>query len=148
MTGLDQPFFLGGDSKLAGFMHYKPPRWTEEYAKMDDRDLYRRIQDDLEELLARAYPTYSDERQLKFSPNYWRKFPITYVSRLHSNHESVAESLCPGLMKRMITINLKARALAEYYKLVDQLLTEEPKHAAKPSVHCYIVDDLSGKSFC
>ncbi len=40
-------------------MHYKPPRWTEEYAKMHDRDLYRRIQDDLGELLARAYPTRS-----------------------------------------------------------------------------------------
>ena|SRR6266567_4818821 len=102
ITGLDRPFFLGGYSKLAGFMHYKPPRWTDEYAKMDDRDLFRRIRDDLEELLARAYPTYSDEWRQEFTPNYWRDFPITYAGRLRTViHESVAESLCPGLMKRI-----------------------------------------------
>ena len=101
--------------------------------KMDDRDLYRRIRDDLEELLARAYPTYSDEWQQEFAPNYWRQFPITYAGRLLKViHESVAESLCHGLMKRISSPSEpeSRRALAEYRTLVDQLLKEEPKHAA------------------
>lgn len=56
-TGIDNAmahFFLGGESKIAGFMQYKPPRWTEEYEKMRVVDLVRRIQDDLGELQARA----------------------------------------------------------------------------------------------
>src|SRR6266704_3099414 len=122
ITGLDRPFFLGGRSKLAGYMHYKPPRWTDEYMKMDDRDLYRRIRDDLQELLARAYPAYSDEGEQQFAPNYWRKFPTTYAQRLRTViHESVAESLCPGLMKRIRSTSQseRHRALTEYRKLVD-----------------------------
>ncbi len=101
--------------------------------KMDDRDLYRRIRDDLQELLARAYPAYSDEGEQQFAPNYWRKFPTTYAQRLRTViHESVAESLCPGLMKRIRSTSQseRHRALTEYRKLVDQLLTEEPRHAA------------------
>jgi hypothetical protein len=100
---------------------------------MEDRDLFRRIRDDLEELLARAYPAYNDEWQQQFAPNYWRKFPITYAAHLRTViHESVAESLCPGLMKRMTSPSLSERrkALTEYRTLVDQLLKEEPKHAA------------------
>jgi hypothetical protein len=100
---------------------------------MDDRDLYCRIQDDLEELLARAYPTYSDEWQQEFVPNDWRKLPITYANHPRTViHESVAESLCPGLIKRIRSPSKSEsrKALVEYRTLVDQLLREEPKHAA------------------
>ena len=86
-TGIDKGmdrFFVGGESKIAGFMHYKPPRWTAEYEKMRVSDLVRRIQDDLGELQARAYPTYNDEWQQQFAPNYWQEFPITYEGRLRT----------------------------------------------------------------
>jgi len=132
-TGLDHPFFLGGDSRLAGFMHYEPPRSTDEYEKMDDRALFRRISDDLEELLARAYPTYFDEWLQKIAPNYSQRFPINRGSRLRTViHESVVESLCLGLMKkiRSSSRSQSRRALAKYQRLLDQFLTEEPKHAA------------------
>jgi hypothetical protein len=62
-TGIDKAmahFFLGGQSKIAGELFYKPPRWTEEYKKMRVVDLVRRIQGDLEELQAPAY-----ERRLR-----------------------------------------------------------------------------------
>jgi hypothetical protein len=135
-TGIDKAmahFFLGGESKIAGFMHYKPPRWTEEYEKMRVSDLVRRIQDDLGELQARAYPTYNDEWQQKFAPNYWQKFPITYEGRLRTViHETIAESLCPGLMQRIRSKDdyVSRRALKEYARLAERLLAEEPKHAA------------------
>jgi len=132
-TGIDNGmahFFLGGENKIAGFMHYKPPRWAEEYQKMRVSDLLRRIQDDLDELLARAYPNYFYEWQQKFAPNY---FPMTYERRLRTViHESIAESLCPGLMQRIRSKDNHVRkpALMEYARLVDRLLTDEPKHAA------------------
>src|SRR5262245_30843241 len=59
-TGIDNAmahFFLGGEDKVAGRMHYKPPRWTGEYETMKVSDLVRRILGDLDELCARAYPT-------------------------------------------------------------------------------------------
>ena len=130
--GMDR-FFVGGEWKVAGFMHYRPPRWTEEYEKMEVRDLVRRIQDDLDELLARAYPTYDPEWQQKFAPNYWQEFPITYERRLRTViHESIAESLCRGLMQRIRSPSEseRRRAVTEYQILVDRLLTDEPKNAA------------------
>lgn len=48
-------FFV--ESKIAGDMHYKPPKWTAEWEKMKVGDLLQRIQGDLDELAARAYPT-------------------------------------------------------------------------------------------
>ena len=59
-TGIDNAmahFFLGGEDKIAGRMHYKPPRWRGEYEKMKVSDLVQRIGGDLDELRARAYPT-------------------------------------------------------------------------------------------
>jgi hypothetical protein len=135
-TGIDNalaPFFRGGEDMIAKFMHYKPPRWTEEYAKMSVVDLVRRIQDDLAELQARAFPNYYAEWAQKFALNYWRQFPITYEERLLSViHESIADSLCPGLMQRIRSPSESEskRALAEYRRLVVQLLVQEPKSAA------------------
>src|SRR4026208_1106615 len=80
-TGIDdgmEVFFLGGEDKIAKFMHYKLPRGTAEYEKMRVADLVRRIQADLGELQARAYPNYYAEWAQKFAPDYWRQFPITY----------------------------------------------------------------------
>jgi hypothetical protein len=36
---------------------------------MEVTDLVRRIQDDLQELLARSYPTYTEEWEQRFAPN-------------------------------------------------------------------------------
>jgi len=130
--GLDD-FFVGGEWKIAGFVHIKPPRWTEEYEKMKVVDLVRRIQDDLEELAARAYPNYYAEWAQKFAPNYWGEFPITYERRLRTVvHEGIAESLRPGLMQRIRSPSEseRRRALAEYQRLVEQLLAQEPESAA------------------
>ncbi len=130
--GMDR-FLVGGEWMVAGFMHIKPPRWTKEYDKMEVRDLVQRIEDDVKELLARAYPTCTEEWEQKFAPNQWREFPITYEGRLRTVvHESIAESLCPGLMQRIRSPSKSEskRALAEYQRLVEQLVAQEPKFAA------------------
>ena len=127
-------FFIGGESKIAGFMHIKPPRWTDEYYNMGVTDLVRRIQDDLEELLARAYPTYTEESEQRFAPNRLRPFPIiTYEDRLRCGiNKSVAEELHEGLWERIISqdtaINRQARD--EYQQLLQQFLESEPRDAA------------------
>ena len=136
-TGIDEAmarFFVGGEWKIAGFAYIKPPRWIEEYDKMRVRELVRRIQDDLEELLARAYPTYSQEWSQKFAPNYWRQFPHTYEGHLHCViNESVAEQLCGGLWKRIISQDkaVSSEAREEYQRHLQQFLEDEPKRAAK-----------------
>jgi len=133
-TGLDPemaPFFLGGDSKVGGFMHYTLPRKTREYEKMRVAELSRRIQFDLRELLARAYPNYFEDWTEKFAPGY--DFAISYRDRLRRViHEGIAESLCQGLMQRIRSTDESVRksALREYFMLVDRLLVEEPQHAA------------------
>jgi hypothetical protein len=135
-TGIDEGmdrFFVGGEWQIAGFMHIKPPRWTREYEKLRVRDLVRRIQDDIEELLARAYPTYTEEWQQKFAPNYWRQFPITYEGYLRCViNQSVAEELCNGLWERIISQDKKVsrKACEEYQRLLGQFLESEPRHAA------------------
>lgn len=126
-------FLVGGEWMIAGFMHIKPPRWAEEYEKMEVRDLVQRIQDDIEELLARAYPTYTEEWEQRFAPNHLPQFLITYEGRLRTVvHESIAESLCPGLMLRIRSPSEPEcqRALAKYQQLVGQLIAQEPKFAA------------------
>lgn len=130
--GLDD-FFVGGEWMIAGFMHIKPPRWTEEYDKMRVGDLVRRIQDDLKELLARAYPTYSEEWKQRFAPNYWRKFPHSYEGYLRFViNKSVAEELCRGLWERIISRDktVSCKACEEYQRLLQQFLEREPRHAA------------------
>ena len=135
-TGIGGPmnrFFLGGEWKIAGFMHIKPPRWIEEYEKMEVRDLVQRIEDDVKELLARAYPTYTEEWEQNFAPDHWREFPVTYEGRLRTVvHESIAESFCPGLMQRIRSPSKSEckRAVEEYDRLVEQLVALEPKSAA------------------
>jgi hypothetical protein len=135
-TGIDDPmdrFFVGGEWRIAGFAHIKPPRWIREYEKMRVRELVRRIQDDLEELLARAYPTYTEEWQQRFAPNYWRKFPVTYENRLRCViNQSIAEELRPGLWERITSQDetITCKASEEYQKLLQQFLESEPRHAA------------------
>ena len=129
-------FFVGGDWKIAGFMHIKPPRWTREYEEMMVVDLVQRIQDDLEELLARAYPTYGKEWAQRFDPNYWRQFPHTYDYEGYLRcgiNKSVAEELRPGLWEKIISQDTATsrQARDEYQQLLQQFLESEPRHAAK-----------------
>lgn len=125
-------FFVGGERKIAGFMHVNfGPRWTEEYEKMRVTDLVRRIRDDLKELLARAYPTAMEEWHQRIAPNYQRESGITYESRLlYSISQSIAEELCRGLWERIIsqdkTVSRKARE--EYKRLLPQFLGRESRH--------------------
>jgi hypothetical protein len=85
VTGIEEPmdrFFVGGERKIAGFMHVSlGPRLTEECEKMRVTDLVRRIEDDLRELLARAYPTSTAEWHQRIAPNYCPEFGTTYESR-------------------------------------------------------------------
>jgi hypothetical protein len=131
--GMDR-FFVGGEFKVAGFsMHIKRPRWTEEYEKMRVTDLVRRIEDDLKDLLARAYPTHTEEWEQRFAPNCWRESGITYESRLlHGITQSVAEQLCRGLWERLISQDktVGCKALEEYQRLLPQFLEREQRHAA------------------
>jgi hypothetical protein len=130
--GMDQ-FFVGGEWQIAGLMHIKPPRWTGEYERMAIKNLVRRIQNDVEELLARACPNHYAEWAQKFAPAYWRKFSMTYEPRLASVvDESIAESLSPGLMQRIRSPSAseRQRAVAEYKRLAAQLIRQEPKLAA------------------
>ena len=134
-TGIDEGmdrFFVGGEWKIAGFVHIKPPRWTGDYDKLRVRDLVRRIQGDLGELVARAYPTYTEEWQQRFAPNYWRQFPVTYEGYLRRViNQSVAEELCRGLWERIISQDKKvsSKACEEYQRLLGQFLESEPRHA-------------------
>jgi hypothetical protein len=97
-------------------------------------DLARRIKDDLRELLARAYPTSLEERLQRIAPNYWREsVGITYERRLrYQVSQSVAEELCRGLWKRIISRDktISCKALEEYQRLLPQFLEREPRHAA------------------
>jgi hypothetical protein len=137
LTGIEDgmaQFFVGGERKIAGFMHvHFGPRWTEEYEKMRVTDLVRRIRDDLKELLARAYPTAMEEWHQRIAPNYRRETGITYESRLlYSTSQSVAEELCRGLSERIIsqdkTVSRKARE--EYRRLLPQFLERESRRGA------------------
>jgi len=128
VTGIEDVldrFIVGGESKIAGFMHVLfGPRRAEEYSKMRVTDLVRRIEDDLRELLERAYPTAAEERlQQKFGPNYCPAFAITYENRLlYSISQSVAEELCRGLWERLISpdTTVSSQADEEYQRLLPQ----------------------------
>ena len=137
VTGIEEgmaKFFLGGEWKIAGFMHVlNRPRWTKEYEKMRVSDLVRRIEDDLKELLARAHPTITEEWAQRVAPSYWRKAVETYESRLrHAITQGVAEQLCPGLWERLSSQDktVSCNALEEYQRLLPQFLEREPRQAA------------------
>jgi hypothetical protein len=128
-------FFVGGEWRVAGFMHTPiRPRMTEEYEKMRVTDLARRIEGDLRDLLARAYPTSLEEWLQTIAPNYWREsVGITYESRLrYGINQSVAEELCRGLWERITSPDktVSCKALEEYQRLLPQFLEREPRHAA------------------
>jgi len=92
-----------------------------QYDKMRVGELVRRIQDDLKELLVRAYPTYSEEWNQRFAPNYWRKFPHSYEGYLRFViNKSVAEELCRGLWERIIARDktVSCKACEEYQRLL------------------------------
>ena len=96
-------------------------------------DLVRRIENDLKELLARAYPTSLEEWHQRIVPNYCPEFGITYEGRLrYQISQSVAEQLCRGLWDRIISRDktISCKALEEYQRLLPQFLEREPRHAA------------------
>ncbi|MDQ3255462.1 MAG: hypothetical protein M3R15_16455 [Acidobacteriota bacterium] len=115
-------------------MHYRPPRQAPEYQGMEVNQIVRRILNDIGELRARAYPTGWDEWARKFGPDDEQRFPITYDDRLRTVlKETVAESLCPGLMARVRSPNqlIREAALKEYEERLGKLLSDEPKAAAR-----------------
>jgi hypothetical protein len=121
--GIDR-FFVGGERKIAGFMHaYIGLGRTEEYEKMRVTDLAQRIEDDLKELLARAYPTALEEWQQRIAPK--RRL-------LYRINQGVAEQLGRGLWERIISQNktVSCTAREEYQRLLRQLLEREGRHAA------------------
>ena len=125
--GLDR-FFVRGELKTIGLMQIKPPRWGEEHQQMGVGDLVRRIEDDLDELLARAYPSYLEEWYERFAPNYWRTYE-GYLRRVVN--KSVAEELCHGLWNRVISPDktTSRKAAKEYQRLLRGFLEKEPKEA-------------------
>jgi hypothetical protein len=133
-------FLVGGRWTLAGYMHYKPPRWTDEYEQMEVSDLCRRAKDDLEELFARAYPTSNDEWEQKFGRQRPQAFPlITYEDRLLGYGrigKSISEPLDPSLRERLFSSDevVREQASKEYNEIVQRFLKEEPRRAAKALV--------------
>ncbi len=128
----DFKFFLGGEAAVAGVMHYKPPRRAREYQGMEVHEIVRRIMNDIGELRARAYPSASDEWAQSGS-TLERRLPITYKDRLRTVlKETVAESLCPGLMARVCSPDqvIREAALKEYNERLGKLVSDEPKAAA------------------
>jgi hypothetical protein len=126
VTGISKSmerFFVGGEWKIAGFMHPFRPRMTEEYEKMRVTDLARRIEGDLRELLARAYPTSLEE---------WLQTIAPKRRLLYSINQGVAEQLGGGLWERIISPDktVSCKALEEYQRLLGQLLEREARHAA------------------
>jgi hypothetical protein len=137
--GMDR-FLVGGDWGIKGYMHYKPPRWTEEYEKMEVFDLWWRVKGDLEELLARAYPTYAKGWTQRFAPHRLSRVrEASYRDRVRSYGgigKSISESLNPGLNKRLFSTdeNVREQAWKEYEAIVQRLLKEEPRAAANALV--------------
>jgi hypothetical protein len=131
-TGTDAKFFIGSDWVLGGYIHIKPPRLTPEYERMTVTEIYQRIQDDIEELVARAYPTYTEEWQQKFASRYWQDFGISAEQRCWTIDEKFANKLCPGLWERLksndVATNKKANQ--QLNKLLKKYKEGEPKHAA------------------
>jgi hypothetical protein len=138
--GFDRFLVLGGSAKLSGFMHYQLPRWTDEYEKMEVRDISWRIHDDIAELLARAYPTSVHDWDQQFEWRRPRVIPrVTYEDRLRGYGgigKSISESQNPGLNERLFSPdeNVQEQASKEYEEIVQRLLKEEPRAAANALV--------------
>jgi hypothetical protein len=99
-------FFLGGENKIAGRMLYKPPRWTDEYEKMKVSDLIRRIEGDVDELRARAYPTATPYHRLvkhRLLPEesthaanalvFLTRWAVTYLENLFFNQRELVKQI-------------------------------------------------------
>lgn len=132
LTGTNSQFFLGGAWTLEGFWHVKPPRWSPAYEKMTVTEIARRVRDDIEELVARAYPTYGEEWAKKHAPAWWRDSGVPHDKRCHHIDEKFANLLRRGLWERL---NSQKRVTAKkaYKELTDLLQKHdeaEPKHAA------------------
>jgi hypothetical protein len=130
-TGTDMKLFLGLDYESEGFMHIKPPRNCAEYEQMAVSQICRRIQDDVEELVARAYPAYGEEWAKKFAPGYWQWRYAGFSPCRHIT-EKLANKLRHGLWKEINSTDSETakKAQKEMIQLLDKYLEAEPKHAA------------------
>jgi hypothetical protein len=63
-TGVNLEFFEGGAWTPEGFGHVKPPRWLPPSEKMTVTEITRRVSDDMDELVARDYPTYREGEEV------------------------------------------------------------------------------------
>ena len=130
-TGTDVTLFLGLDYQIEGFMHIKPPRYCAEYEQMAVSEICRRIQDDVEELVARAYPAYGEEWAKKFAPRYWQWRYAGFSPCRHIT-EKLANKLRHGLWKEVNSTDSETakKAQKEIIQLADKYFEAEPKHAA------------------
>src|SRR5712692_6829284 len=70
-TGTDMQLFLGLRFDVEGDMDIGSPRWRPEYKTMRVGDVRRRIESDIAELVARAYPTYREDWAKKYLAPGW-----------------------------------------------------------------------------
>jgi len=127
----DQKPFLGLGYESQGFMIRSFPRASHDYTQMLVSEISNRIQDDIEELVARAYPTSLEEWAKKFAPVWWRSHSGGF-SRCRYITEKLANRLRRGLWEE---INSKERETAkkaqeECAQLLTKYYAAEPKYAA------------------
>ncbi len=132
-TGTKLDLFLGLRWDLEGYIHVKPPRFSKEYEKMEVRDLKRRIEKDIEELVARTYPTAEEEWGRKFAPAWWQDWGVPHDKRAQVVDEKLAEALRPGLWQRLNTreILMAKEASKELTELLKKRDEKESKRAAE-----------------
>ncbi|MSU62654.1 MAG: hypothetical protein EXS31_09690 [Pedosphaera sp.] len=132
-TGTDKRLLLGLRAELEGYMHIKPPRNCPQYERMTVAQISQRIQDDMEELVARAHPDATEEWGKKFAPNWWLNCGIPNNKRCRIFDETLATKLRPGLWGEINSSDpSKARkAQDELQELLKTETAAEPKHAAE-----------------
>jgi hypothetical protein len=133
-TGIDpeEEFFLGGAEELEGFRHVKPPRYSPAYKKMTVAEISHRVSNDIEELVARSYPTYTEEWAKKYALAWWQEWGVPDDRRCREIDEKFANSLRWGLWERLKSKNPTTvkKAYSELTELLKKHNDEEPKHAA------------------
>lgn len=117
-TGTESKLFIGLDYELQGFMHIQPPRYSPEYRKMSVAKITNRIREDINELLARAYPTYQEEWALKYARGWYEGMlaPLRQDRWLDVGSlldKPQADELCPGLWERLCSTDYETQRKAK-----------------------------------
>ncbi len=135
-TGTEMQLFLGLDEKILGHNLYGQSRVSREYESMEVLEIRDRIDRDMAELIARAYPNATEEWGKKFAPAWWQECGVPHDKRSQCIGEKRANHLREGLWERLNSQDATTAkaASAELTQLLTQQREVEPKQAAQELV--------------